>query len=299
MRPRIAALAAAMIAASFSTANAKDPALESLTMEHFRDTATVTQDPQGATTVISTERGFTEHSGPMRMVWKDEYLSVAVDRKTGQKSFRVDAWIIYGGSWRSYDTASFQTASGPVSVPAIKLGREAANCAVGDCTYTERMAFAVDEELLRRLAAGNTPGKPALWSYRFIAKKGPDFAGGLSSAEIAGLLAKLDEFTHSLPAAEANAAGASLKLDLGVEGLPVAATAEQPHRAGILIIAVEGGSVAHKSGIIVGDILYEFDGHPIKALADLQAAVTARAANSAAAIKLYRGLDLVRVTAQF
>jgi len=62
---------------------------------------------------------------------------------------------------------------------------------------------------------------------------------------------------------------------------------------------VNGGSIAQKSGIIVGDILYEFDGHPVKALAELEAAVAACAANSAVAIKLYRGTDVMAVTARF
>jgi hypothetical protein len=299
LKLRIAALAATIVLGStLGTAYAKDPALLSLTMEHFRDTATVKEDPQGDAT-ISTEKGFAEHTGPMRMVWKDEFLSSVIDKRTGQKSFQVDAWIVYSGSWRSYDTASFQTTNGPRSVPATKMGKEAANCAVGDCTYTERIAFTVDEELLRRLAAGYAPGKPALWAYKFIAKTGPDFAGGLSSAEIAGLLAKVDEFTNSLPAVKASAAGASLKLALGITGMPVAATADHPNRAGILIIGVDGGSVAQKSGIIIGDILYEFNGHPIKALAELQAALAACAANSAVAIKLYRGIGSMGVTAQF
>jgi len=279
-------------------AYAKDPPLLSLTPEHFRDTATVKDDPVEAVTVISTENGYAEHKGPMRMVWNDEYLRSVIDKKTGQKSFQVHAWIIYGGRWRSYEAANYQTPAGPKSVPAIQIGRETANCAVGDCLYTERVAFPVDEDLLRRLAAGNVPGKPAIWAYKFIAKTGPDFAGGLSSAEIAGLLAKIDEYS-ALPAVKANAAGASLKRDLGVSGMPVAATVEQPNRAGILVFGVNSGSVAQKSGIIIGDILYEFDGHPIKALDELEAAVAACAANSIVAIKLYRGTAGMAVNARF
>ena len=299
LKLRTAAFAATIVLGfDLGTAYAKDPALLSLTMEHFRDTATVKVDAQGDAT-ISTEKGYAEHTGPMRMVWRDEFLTGVIDKKTGQKSFQVDAWIIYSGSWRSYDTASYQSTNGLKAVPATKMGKEAANCAVGDCTYTERIAFAVDEELLRRLAAGYAPGKPTMWDYKFIAKTGPDFAGGLSSAEIAGLLAKVDEFTNSLPALKANAAGASLKLDLGISGMPVAAPADHPNRAGILITGVDGGSVAQRAGIIVGDILYEFDGHPVKALAELQAAVAACAANSAVAIKLYRGLDSTGLTARF
>ena len=196
-------------------------------------------------------------------------------------------------------------------MPAAQIGKEMVNCAAGDCTYTEHVAFPVDEDLLRQLAAGRTPGKPAIWSYKLIAKTGPEFTGGLSSAEIAGFLAKVDEYTDALPTAapntvatanavaQANAASASLKRDLGIGGMPVAATMEQPNRAGILVFGVNSGSIAQKSGIITGDILYEFDGHPVKALAELEAAVAACAANSTVAIKLYRGTNAMAVSARF
>jgi hypothetical protein len=281
------------------TAYAKDPALPSLPMEHFRDTATIKDDPVEPTAAISTEKGFAERKGPMRMVWNDEYLRSVVDKKTGQKSFQVYAWIIYSGRWRSYETVDYQTANGPTSAPVTRMGNEVENCAVGDCVYTERIAFSVDEDLLRRLAATNVPGKPTLWAYKFVAKSGPDYAGGLSSAEIAGFLAKVDEYTSALPVAKANATNASLKRDLGISGMPVAATTELPNRAGILVYGVNGGSVAQKSGIIIGDILYEFDGRPIKALTELEAAVAECAANSTVTIKLYRGTNGMAVSARF
>jgi membrane-associated protease RseP (regulator of RpoE activity) len=300
MKFHIAALAP-FIALGFTAgiAHAKDPALLSLTLEHFRDTASVTDDPVGGVTTISTEKGFAEHRGPMRTVWNDEYLTGVIDKKTGQRSFQVHAWITYKGNWRFYETANYQAIAGAKSVPAAQTGKEMENCAAGDCMYTERLAFPVDEELLRQLAAASAPGKPAIWAYKFTSKSGPDFTGGLSSAEIAGFLAKLDELNNTVPAAKANAVSASLKRDLGIGGMPVAATAELPNRGGILVFGVNSGSIAQKSGIIVGDILYEFDGHPVKALAELEAAVAACAGKSAVAIKLYRGTDVMAVTARF
>jgi hypothetical protein len=297
---RAAALGSGLVFGFASNAAyAKDPPLLSLTMEHFRDTATIKDDPQDAKATISTEKGFVEHSGPMRMVWHDEFLSAVIDKQTGQKSFQVHEEITYSGSWRFYGTANYQTANGPRSVPATQTGKEMANCAIGDCMYTERIAFPVEEELLRQLAAAYVPAKPVIWPYKVVAKSGPADAGGLSNAEIAGLLVKVDEYTATPSAVTANAAGASSQLDLGIGGLPVAATGEQPNRAGILVTAVTPGSVAHKSGIIVGDILFEFNGHPIKALAELRAAIAARNAHSAVPIKLYRGTDPMAVSAQF
>jgi hypothetical protein len=287
--------------------HAKDPPLLSLTPEHFRDTASVKDDAHDAVATISTENGYVEHTGPLRMVWHDEFLSAVIDKKTGGKSLQVHAAITYSGPWRFYQAATYRGPEGPRRVPAAQISKEAVNCPVGDCTYTEHVAFAVDEELLRGLAAGYVPGKPAIWQYRIAAKSGPEFSGGLSNAEIAGFLARLDAYRNEPPAerpseppaAKANAIAALGKLDLGIAGMSVPASAEHPNRAGILIIAINGGSVAQKSGLIVGDIVYEFNGRPVKSVAELQAALAACGANAAVPIKLYRGLDPLAVSAQF
>jgi hypothetical protein len=308
-----AALAAIMVCGwCAESASAKDAPLLSLSMEHFRDTATIADDAQNGRVTISTEKGYVEHSGPLRMVWHDEFLTATIDKKTGEKSFQVHEEITYNGNWRYYQSASYQGTNGPRSVPAVEISKESANCALGDCIYTERIAFPVEEELLRQLAAAHVPAKPLMWNFKAVAKSGPAYAGGLSSAEIAGLLLKVDQYTgtptvvaagtrgtRGAPGAAGAAGVPAARLDLGVGGMAVAATPEQPNRAGILIIAVPRDSVAQKSGIIVGDILYEFDGHPIRQLAELQAAVAACAPNSAVPVKLYRGNDPIALTARF
>jgi hypothetical protein len=307
MRPRVrfrdaAAAAIALCSLAWGCASAKDPALLSLDAEHFKDTATIKDSPSDAKLTISTQSGFVEHSGPLRMVWHDEYLTALVDKKTGEKSFQVHEEITYSGSWRYYQSAAYQGANGTRSVPATQIAKEVANCAVAECIYTEHIAFPVDEEVLRQLAAAYVPGKPVIWPFKAIAKSGPAYAGGLSNAEITGLLVKVDEYTHTptvIAAAGAAGAAGPSRPDFGIGGMAVSATAEQPNRAGVLIIAVARGSVAHKSGIIVGDILFEFNGRPIKQLAELQAAVAACSANSAVPVKLYRGTDPIALTAQF
>jgi hypothetical protein len=316
MKFRGAALASIIATAiGIGTAGAKDPALSSLTMEHFRDSATVTENPGDGTAIISTESGYVEHTGPMRMVWHDEFLRAVIDRTTGRRSLQVHAWVIYAGSLRTYERANYRTANGPRSVPVNQLAKEVVNCPVGDCTYTERVAFPADEESMRQLAAARVPGNTGAWPYKLVAKSGPEYAGELSSAEIAGFLAKIDEYANRPPAAQASApvanapvaymstANAPLSRDFGIGGMPVDATEEQPSRAGILVTGVSRGSVAHKAGIIVGDILYEFDGHPLKTPADLQAALAGRAATSAAtstvAVKLYRGTSDTTVNPRF
>ncbi len=282
---------------------AKDPPLASLTAEHFKDTATVEAGSAEGRVIISTQKGFVESSGPLHMVWHDEFLTASID-KNGQKSFQVHAEITYSGNWRYYQTANFQAADGPRSAAAVQTGKEAADCAV-ECLYTERVAFSVDEGLLRQLAAAYVPGKPVVWSFKFLSKSGPEHTAGLSNAEIAGLLLKLDDYTHApsvvAAATTVGTAGAipAQRLDLGVGAMAVAATAEHPNRAGLLIIAVTPGSAAQKAGLIVGDILTELDGRAIKQPAELQAALAACKPGAAVPIKLYRGTDPITLTARF
>jgi len=302
-----AAFAAIMICGVCAeNAFAKDAPLLSLSMEHFRDTAPIADDAQNGRVTISTEKGYVEHSGPLRMVWHDEFLSATIDKKTGEKSFQVHEEVTYNGNWRYYQSASYPGANGPRTVPAVQISKESANCALGDCIYTERIAFPVEEELLRQLAAANVPATPVLWKFKAVAKSGPAYSGALSGAEIAGLLLKVDQYTGTPTVVTAGATGPAgaagapaARLDFGVGGMAVAATPEQPNRAGILIIAVPRGSVAQKSGVIVGDILYEFGGRPIRQLAELQAAVAACPPNSAVPVKLYRGNDAIELTARF
>jgi PDZ domain len=299
-RLRAPALAVCVSGLLINVAGAKDPPLLSLSLEHFRDTASVTDDLPSATATISTEPGFVEHSGPLHTVWQDEFLTAVIDHKSGQKSFLVHQVITYSGNWRAYETARYRSAAGPRSVPANLVRKEAVNCLVGECTYTEEVAFVADEASLRQLAATYAPGKAVLWPYQLSVKSASALNAGLSTAEIAGLLVKVDAYTGAPATIAASAAiPASNRINFGADGIAVAAAAEQPNRAGLLITAVNRGSVAQKSGIIVGDILYEFDGHPVGALEQLHAAVAACAVNAAVAIKLYRGLDPMVLTAQF
>jgi PDZ domain len=279
------------------TAEAKDPDPLTLTPDHFKRTAAVSADPAAGLTTISTEPGFAEHTGLMRMVWHDEYLQGVIDDKTGHKSYQIMAFVIYSGSPRSYESAAFSTPNGPRSVKTTELQKKVELCATGTCTYTERIGFPIEEETLRQ-AAENAAVHPRLWRFELAATSGPNYAGTLSTAEIAGLLARVDETSNAVPAVTASAKTTTQR-DLGIEGISVAASEEQPSRGGVLIAGVKSGSVAQKAGIVVGDIVYELDGHPIRTPADLQSAVAASGANSRIPLRLYRGLTTMTVSAQF
>jgi hypothetical protein len=282
-----------LLVCAAGTSFAKDPPLTSLGLEHFRDTASVNDDPIAGITTVSTENGFVEHHGPLRAVWNDEYLFGTIDRKTARKSFEVISTITYRGSRRSYGNAKFQGVSGPATAPTAPLKTSSVNCPVGECTYTDRVSFPVDENLLRHLAAQHANDKAELWHYTLSAAPSADYEGVLSTAEIAGFLAKVDEYTGAAPPPVATA-----KPELGIGGLRVDATDQQPLRVGVLVTAVARGSVADKAGIIVGDIVHELDGRTIKSLSDLQSAMAAGAANPSITIKVYRGTTEMTLNGQ-
>jgi S1-C subfamily serine protease len=84
-----------------------------------------------------------------------------------------------------------------------------------------------------------------------------------------------------------------------MSGLPVSPAADNPSRAGILVVAVNGGSVAERAGLITGDIIDEIDARPTHSLADLEAAIEASAGHATATIKIFRGLKEMTLKARF
>lgn len=299
MRRHPAYAAAALLAGTVVayTATAKDPELLALGAEHFTQTASITQEAN--TTRISTERGYVERSGLLGEVWHDEFLVARIDHDSGRVSYELDASFTYRGASRSYRTAEFRGLEQIETAPVKVLKRQVINCPTGECTYTEFLAVAIDEGLLRHIAQGYVRGKPELWRFRILGKGAPDYRGALSNAEAAGLLAKVDSYVQNPAAAAAPPPPPPARLDFGISGLAVAPSAEAPNRAGVLVVSVSPGSVAQKTGIITGDIIYEFEGRAIRSPNDLQAAVSASATRSVARVKLFRGSEATTLEAHF
>jgi hypothetical protein len=242
---------------------------------------------------VSTAKGYVEHHGPLRAVWNDEYLFGSVDRKAARKTFQVIATITYRGSKRSYGTAKFQGASGTSTVPTVQMKTSSVNCPTGECTYTDEVSFPVEEGLLRQLAAHGAD-KPELWHFT-LTERSADYTGEFSAAEIAGFLAKVDEFTGAAPPRPV----ATARPELGIGGLRVEATPQYPTRSGVLVTALVPGSIADTAGIIVGDIVYEVSGRSVKGPADLPAAVAGSPANSGITLKIFRGTAEMTLEAHF
>ena len=120
----------------------------------------------------------------------------------------------------------------------------------------------------------------------------------IANAEIAGLLAKVDGYSAA-PKAAQEALPSPRRLDFGISGIVVSPSSDRPDRAGVLVAAVSTESVAHQAGIITGDIICQVGDRPTRSLADLEAAVAAIPAHASAAVRIYRGLKEVTLSARF
>jgi S1-C subfamily serine protease len=80
---------------------------------------------------------------------------------------------------------------------------------------------------------------------------------------------------------------------LGVGAQPARLAGElQPglgQRSGLLLVSVEPGSPADRSGLLVGDILVAFDGKPLEGLEDLMALLSSERIGKAATARVVRG----------
>ena len=80
---------------------------------------------------------------------------------------------------------------------------------------------------------------------------------------------------------------------LGLAGQPVALPENQRSADGreqaLLVVGLTSGSPAAGAGVLVGDVLLEFDGHPIESPEDLLDLLVGDRVGRSAALRLLRG----------
>jgi hypothetical protein len=168
-----------------------------LTKEHFRNTATVKDDSLDTIAIITTVNGFQEKRGLLGIVWEDNFLRAHIEKKSGRTSIQIYQVLTYQSSgWNFYQSVNFETPNGPESrtLTSIKRDVDCTGSRYSGCTYTEHVAFDVDESLLRIIAQRYKPGQPIAWKFKFSAKSGKEFTEGMLPAEVAGFLETLDTY---------------------------------------------------------------------------------------------------------
>jgi len=168
----------------------------SLTPEHFQATSTLKDDSLETVATITTLAGFQYKRGLLKIVHDDNFLRAFIDKKSGETRFQLYQIISYGGSWRFYSTANYETLEGPKSVDLTVVDRDV-SCSRYGCSYTEHVAFDVEGSLLRTVAEKYRPNEEIVWRFKFKSKAGTEWPDGLLPAEAAGLLAAVDAYKRA------------------------------------------------------------------------------------------------------
>jgi len=196
----LAVLSGAAIGTASAAAELATPSRELLAMTpaDFAKSASVKDDALELSATITTEPGYQERHGLLRIVWSDVFLRAFVDKKSGVATYQLYQRIVYGGRYyRYFESVNIETPAGPRAIETINLGRTE-RCSraqlTGGCVRTEDLAVPVDAALLKTIAASYAPGADAAWHFRFKAQTGEDFDGVIVPAEVAGLLAAVADY---------------------------------------------------------------------------------------------------------
>jgi hypothetical protein len=171
--------------------------LMALTPEQFRTSATLKDDDLETVATITTQPGWQQKDGLLKIVNSDEYFRAFIDKKTGKTTFQVYKYVRYYGDWAFFQTVNHETPSGPISQELNVISRDVGTCnKYLGCEHTETFGFNVDETLLRQIAAKYVAGQSvtSVWRFRLKAKSGVQRDEAFVPAEVAGLLAAVDSY---------------------------------------------------------------------------------------------------------
>jgi hypothetical protein len=195
----LAAIAVSFLLASCveATLNEQADILNSLTPEHFRDTALVVDDNLTIVATISMENGFQERSALGIPVSHGSFLRAFVNKQTGTVSYQVYTYLTYvAPEWRFYDTVNFRADGSVQSMPVKIIDREVLGCGyVNGCEYEEHLGFAMEADLLRQLAADYRPDGHNPWLFKVTCRiQGDDWTDGIMPSEASGMLMAVSDY---------------------------------------------------------------------------------------------------------
>ena len=171
-------------------------AAATLGQAHFESTASLRDDSLDLIATITTADGYRPRRGAFDKSWNDNFLRAFVDKRTGRTTYQVYQDFFYRAhAMRRYYAANYAGLGGPRSVDVTVIDRDivCTGSILSPCSYFETVGFEVDEEVLRAAAGGAQSGG-APWRFKFRARSGADFHTGLAPAEVAGLLARVDQY---------------------------------------------------------------------------------------------------------
>ena len=168
--------------------------MQSLTPDHFRQTATIVDDALEPIATITTDRGFSSRGRFTDRVRSDNFFRAQVDKANGGSLFQLYAEVCYNFEWRNFFSASVLLGGHPKAIPLTIIDRKVVTCAAGFCSYRETVAIPLTESDVQEIAAGWNAAGSRPWPYRLKATSGIDFEDAVMPAEAAGILAAVDAY---------------------------------------------------------------------------------------------------------
>jgi len=168
----------------------------------FKKTIVIRDDPTQNAVVFSTIKGGQEKQMTTGQVWNDNFLRGFIDKRTGGKTYQVYNVVYYGGSgakasWKHFKQASYDMLRGVKLTPTTIL-REDENCSAltvyGQCVYNEHVTFKVTDQLFEAMSTMYQSESAKEWQYTLISESRESHRDIITIAEIAGLLASMNEY---------------------------------------------------------------------------------------------------------
>lgn len=165
---------------------------------HFKKTTVIRDNPSENLITFSTVKGFQKKPVAIGEMWNDNFLRGFINKNTGERGYQAYNVVYYGASgtkatWKHFNRAYYDGFGGTVSIPT-KILKTDENCAAltvyGQCIYGEHVTFRVDQEFLKILTIKATKD----WQYTLVSEGGEFHQEMITRAEIAGLLASMDEY---------------------------------------------------------------------------------------------------------
>jgi hypothetical protein len=162
-----------------------------LSLEHYKAATSLTTSQGDKYIQFSTEKGYVEpYASPREFT--ATYLLASVDRNTGQAGYVLNV-MASTTQPSSQATVSYAAPEGWLQ-QTVKVKHGTRHCVASDCWQLESVAVVLPEALLRTYARQYLPQHPGVWSFKIA----PATTGAVSYAEIAGLLARVDDYRATL-----------------------------------------------------------------------------------------------------
>lgn len=175
----------------------KAPAV--LDKNHFKATVKVEEDSSGKAIRLSTVNGLAARSPGA--AGSDNYVDAIIEKETGAVRYEVVNRVVYDTiEGRFHKEVGYRHPEGEAKKELTVIGREieCTDSHGNECAFVEEVKFGVDESLVKEIAKRYQPGKMSAWKYTLKSPSDADHRDGIFTAEIAGLVERVEEYRANI-----------------------------------------------------------------------------------------------------